>query len=117
MLLGCFRSKTLQPGTIGSAARTVEQFLETGRTQWTPIVDGFEIPDQPRLLFERGAFSHVPVMLGANRDEGWTFVKRSFPGDVTVPQYQAAVDAEFGAYATEFSAIPRGTSRRQRTRS
>ena len=76
-----------------------EQLLETGRTQWTPIIDGVEIPDQPRYLFEIGAFSHVPVMLGANRDEGWTFVNRSFQSSVTIDQYTTTLDSEFGADA------------------
>ena len=34
--------------------------------------------------------------LGANRDEGWTFVNRSFPSGLTPEQYEAAVDTEFG---------------------
>jgi para-nitrobenzyl esterase len=73
-----------------------EQFSETGRAQWTPVVDGFEIPDQPRFLYEQGAFSHVPILLGGTRDEGWTFVQRSFPAGLTTEQYEAALDAEFG---------------------
>ena len=100
LLLGCLRSKSRDQVLLARPPALLEQILETGRSQWTPIVDGFEIPDQPRLLYQRGAFSHVPVMLGANRDEGWTFVNRSFPGDVTLEQYEAAVDAEFGADAT-----------------
>ena len=41
----------------------------------------------------------MPVLLGANRDEGWTFVTRIFPADVTLEQYEATVDTEFGAEA------------------
>ncbi len=100
LLLGCLRSKSRDQVLLARPPALLEQILETGRSQWTPIVDGFEIPDQPRLLYQRGAFSHVPVMLGANRDEGWTFVNRSFPGEVTLEQYEAAVDAEFGADGT-----------------
>ena len=55
--------------------------------------------DQPRYLFEAGAFSHVPVMLGANRDEGWTYVNRSFPSSVTLDQYASTLESEFGADA------------------
>ena len=62
-------------------------------------MDGVEIPDQPRSLFEQGAFSRVPVLLGVTRDEGWTFVNRSFPSTVTPEQYQATIDTEFGADA------------------
>ena len=59
-----------------------------------------EIPDQPRYLYERGAFSHVPVLLGENRDEGWTFVNRSFPAGLTAIQYETAIVTEFGADAS-----------------
>ena len=100
LLLACLRSKSRDQVLLARPPALLEQILETGRSQWTPIVDGFEIPDQPRLMYGRGAFSHVPVILGANRDEGWTFVTRSFPAGVTLEQYEAAVDTEFGAEAT-----------------
>jgi para-nitrobenzyl esterase len=99
LLLECLRSKTLNQVLFARPPALFEQLLETGRTQWTPIVDGVEIPDQPRYLFEIGAFSHVPVMLGANRDEGWTFVNRSFPSSVSIDQYTTTLDSEFGADA------------------
>ena len=45
-----------------------------------PVVDGVVIPEQPRILFERGAFHPVPTIIGFTRDEGWgNFVTRSFP--------------------------------------
>jgi len=44
-----------------SSPAIAEQVLETGRSQWTPIVDGVEVPDQPRALFEQGAFARVPT--------------------------------------------------------
>ena len=98
-LLACLRSKSRDQVLLARPPALLEQILETGRSQWTPIVDGVEIPDQPRFLYERGTFSHVPVILGANRDEGWTFVNRSFPADLTLEQYEAAVDTEFGVDA------------------
>ena len=85
------RSKSQAQVLLARPPALFEQLTETGRTQWTPIVDGLEIPDQPRFLFEQGAFSRVPVLLGANRDEGWTFVQRSFPANVTVQQYESAI--------------------------
>ena len=98
-LLACLRNKSRDQVLLATPPPLFEQLSETGRTQWTPVVDGVEIPDQPRHLFEAGAFSHVPVILGANRDEGWTFVNRSFPSAVTLDQYAAAVESEFGADA------------------
>src|SRR5262245_3504401 len=96
LLLACLRLKSPGQVLLAHPANLFEQVLETGRTQWTPIVDGVDVPAQPRDLYELGAFSHVPVLLGANRDEGWTFVNRSFPSSVTIDQYTAAIDAEFG---------------------
>ena len=61
------------------------------RVDWGPVVDGLDIPDQPRTLYEIGAFSHVPVIIGATRDEGWIYVDRSFPGGLIAAQYDEAV--------------------------
>ena len=98
-LLTCLRSKSTNQVLLAHPTVSAEQIAETGRTQWTPVVDGNEIPDQPRELFERGVFSRVPVLLGANRDEGWTFVNRSFPSGLTTEQYETAVTSEFAADA------------------
>src|SRR4029077_18584913 len=103
-LLACLRSKNRDQVLLARPPPLFEQITETGRTQWTPVVDGYEIPDQPRRLYRRGAFTRVPIMLGANRDEGWTFVNRSFPATVTPQQYEAVVDTEFGADAARILA-------------
>ena len=70
------------------------------RVDWGPVVDGVEIPDQPRELYRRGLFSRVPAIIGVNGDEGWTFVDRSFPGGLDVIQYERTVRTEFGMDAT-----------------
>ena len=44
------------------------------------------------------------MLLGANRDEGWTFVNRSFPSSVTLDQYVTTLDSEFGPDAAAISA-------------
>jgi para-nitrobenzyl esterase len=75
-----------------------QQVVEpVNRVFWEPIVDGLEIPEQPRVLFEQGDFHHVPTLLGWNRDEGWgQFLTRSFPAGVTDAQYVTWVMTEFG---------------------
>jgi len=100
LVLSCLRSQTRDRILLARPPALFEQLTETGRTQWTPIVDGVEIPDQPRRLYELGAFTHVPVVIGSTRDEGWTFVNRSFPSSITESQYEATVTAEFGADAS-----------------
>lgn len=95
-LLSCLRSLT--PAQVLLAFPNGQQeFAETPRVAWGPVVDGLDIPDQPRRLYERGAFSPVPLIIGATRDEGWIYVDRSFPSGLTEEAYEAAVVAEFGA--------------------
>ena len=96
--ISCLRTKTMSE-LLFALPVGAEQFAETGRTHWSPVVDGFVIPEQPRLLYETGSFSRVPTIIGSNRDEGWTFVGRSFPGAVTEQQYESALATEFGADA------------------
>ena len=100
-VLTCLRSKT-RDQVLGALPLTTltggfQQFAqEPGRVIWGPIVDGLEVPDQPRELYRRGLFSRVPIVIGTNRDEGWTFVDRSFPGNVDALQYEREVRTEFG---------------------
>lgn len=98
-LAACLRLKTRDQVLLALPPSLAEQLTETERTQWTPSVDGSEIPDQPRNLYESGAFARVPTLLGANRDEGWTFVNRSFPSALSTAQYEEVTVREFGADA------------------
>jgi para-nitrobenzyl esterase len=98
-LVACLRTKSTTAVLLARPPALSEQVLETGRSQWTPIVDGVEVPDQPRALFEQGAFAHVPILLGSTRDEGWTFVNRSAAGSITEDQYAQTVQSEFGSDA------------------
>ena len=99
LVLTCLRSRT-RDEVLRALPTGTEQFAETGRTHWSPVVDGLVIPDQPRTLFEIGAFSRVPTIIGSNRDEGWTWVTRSFPGEMTQEQYETALATEFGPDAS-----------------
>lgn len=48
--------------------------------------------------------------MGSNRDDGWTFVNRSFPGEMTQEQYESALATEFGAEAAAIlAAYPTAT--------
>jgi para-nitrobenzyl esterase len=99
--LACLRAKTRDQvltalpvaGLTGGLQTFVEQ---TGRVAWGPSVDGLELPDQPRDLYRRGLFSRIPLIIGSNLDDGWTFVDRSFPAGLDVLQYERAVQNEFG---------------------
>jgi para-nitrobenzyl esterase len=103
-VLACLRSKSRDEvlGTLPLTTLTggFQQFTqEPGRVIWAPVVDGLEVPDQPRELYRRGLFSRVPIVIGTNRDEGWTFVDRSFPSGLDAVQYDRQVRTEFGIEA------------------
>jgi para-nitrobenzyl esterase len=95
-VLACLRSKT-RTEVLLAFPNGNQEFAQTPRVAWGPVVDGLDIPDQPRTLYENGAFNHVPLIVGTTRDEGWIYVDRSFPTGLSVEQYEAAVTAEFGA--------------------
>ncbi|MGQ0732132.1 MAG: carboxylesterase/lipase family protein [Acidobacteriota bacterium] len=100
-LLTCLRSKSRDQVLTALPLATLpggpQQFSqEPGRVVWGPVVDGLEIPDQPRELFRRGRFSRVPIIIGSTRDDGWTHVDRSFPAGLDALQYERAVRTEFG---------------------
>lgn len=94
----CLRSKT-RDQVLRALPLDQAQILEPRAVQWKPIVDGLEIQDQPRELYRRGKFTRVPLIIGVNGDEGWTYVDRSFPGGLDATQYEAAVQNEFGTDA------------------
>jgi para-nitrobenzyl esterase len=98
-VLRCLRSKTMEQ-VLMALPSGLPQFTETMRAAWGPVVDGLEIPDQPRSLFERNAFAATPVMLGTAGDEGWKVVDRAFPAGLSAEVYRAEVEAEFGSAAT-----------------
>jgi para-nitrobenzyl esterase len=94
-VLACMRGKTTAQVLL-SFGDGQQEFAQTSRVQWGPVVDGLDIPDQPRTLYENGAFNHVPTIIGATRDEGWIYADRSYPAGLTTEQYETAVEAEFG---------------------
>jgi para-nitrobenzyl esterase len=95
-VLACMRSKTREQVLLALSQGTQQVAARPGTVSWLPIVDGLEIPDQPRYLFASGAFNRVPTIVGTNRDEAWgAFVTRSFPAGPDPAQYEAWVFDEF----------------------
>jgi para-nitrobenzyl esterase len=100
--LTCLRGKT--PSQIITAlplaAQGVLEPTTPNRVLWGPVVDGLEIPDQPRYLFETLRFHQMPTLLGFTRDEGaGNFISRSFTSGVSLAQYESWVSTEFGGLA------------------
>lgn len=71
----------------------------------TPIsVDGAFLPAHPRALFDSGAFSRVPYLMGFNSDEGTLFFIGATP--ITTPaEYTAELTARYGALAPQIEAV------------
>jgi para-nitrobenzyl esterase len=103
-VLTCLRGKS-RDQILSALPLGSDQVLEGTRVQWGPVVDGLELPAQPRLLLEIGAFQRVPVIVGTNRNEGWLFVDRSFRTGLSAEQYSALLATEFGADATAVEAV------------
>src|SRR6202035_3485383 len=53
------------------SARTIN-FRATGM-RFAPIVDGHVIPDDPMTMFQKGTINGVPLIVGANGNEGSMF--------------------------------------------
>jgi para-nitrobenzyl esterase len=100
-VLSCMRSAS-RDAVLTAVTQASQQVSEPpGRTFWEPSVDGVVLPDQPRVLFESGAFHRVPTIVGFNRDEGWgAFITRSFLSGVSLDQYEGWVNTEFGPYSS-----------------
>lgn len=104
-VLTCMRSAS-RSAVLAALPQASQQVVEpAGRVFWEPSVDGVVIPDQPRVLFDAGAFHRVPAIVGFNRDEGWgsfitPFIGLSFPSGVTTAGYEHWVNAEFGPHAS-----------------
>ena len=101
-VLTCLRGKTREQimTALPLAAQGVLEPATPNRVLWQPVVDGLEIPDQPRYLFETARFHAVPTLLGFTRDEGaGNFISRSFSSGVTLAQYESWLASEFGSLA------------------
>lgn len=48
--------------------------IREGLLRFAPVVDGWVIPDDPMTILARGEQNHVPLIVGANRDEGTMFM-------------------------------------------
>jgi carboxylesterase type B len=73
-------------------ASSAELMKKWNSVEHTRAVDGWVIPDDPAVLLESGRFHRVPVLAGANADEGTAFLVEGgmFPYARMVPELQRA---------------------------
>jgi para-nitrobenzyl esterase len=67
-----------------------------GLTNFSPIVDGYVLPENPYVRFLNGRQNDVPLLAGWNSDEGLPFLQLTLPHS-TIQAYTDAATAEFGA--------------------
>jgi carboxylesterase type B len=97
--LGCTDAATAATCLRGqSAGRLVDATRGASFVHGVPV-----LPQDPAVAIRTGAFAHVPVLVGANRDEGRTF-SQGFIGQ-TRAQYTAFVQTTFGARAAAVLAL------------
>jgi para-nitrobenzyl esterase len=102
--LACLREQPVsalltEPPVDGAPAEPLPggDGYQGGTPLWdfSPIVDGTVIPDQPRALFDAGEVAQVPWILGSNTDEGTLFHIGGIPVD-TEEEYLDALGRRFG---------------------
>jgi para-nitrobenzyl esterase len=90
-VLACLRGK--DPATLLSALGGSGGLLGGADGVWQPVVDGYNLPDHPRVMLDAGQVSQqVPVLVGNNQNEGNSFTQ-AVTDDAA---YQAAVQAMLG---------------------
>ncbi len=101
-VLAQMRSKTADElvQAAGEYARGLG-LLEKGLT-WTPVADGYLLPDLPGRLWAEGKCHSVSLLIGSNADEGNLFVAGM---TVEPDQYEAQMQKIFGPYAEEALAL------------
>lgn len=91
--LGCLRAVDANTLVTALAVSEATSFLES--FLWFPPVDGVFLSGQPAELLEQGAFTHVPLLLGTNTEEGTLLVRLGFP-DLEEAGYADALRANVG---------------------
>jgi para-nitrobenzyl esterase len=68
----CLRSKST--AAVQNALKAKEAIVVGSGVSWFPVVDGVVLPERPGALLARGESAPVPLIVGANADEGTLFL-------------------------------------------
>ena len=94
----CLRA--LDAKTILQALPPTGNAIVSGLAAFKPNVDGYVLLESPILALGDGSAAHVPMIVGANGDETGKAAAALQPPIASDAAYQAAVDKQFGAYAS-----------------
>lgn len=81
------------------AAADPQKPFTLGGNRFAPIVDGYVLPEEPSAALDAGRLARVPVIAGANEDEGTVFA-RLF-GQVTPVSYAQLAGFAYGSRAAD----------------
>ncbi|MCZ0997474.1 carboxylesterase family protein [Streptomyces mirabilis] len=97
-VVGCLRAKSMDEMMALQGTGVV--------SSWAPLWGGAALPEKVSALLAKGSFPRVPVLQGANHDEGRFFVAQGIFGTVTADNYQALIASmwpdEAASIATEY---------------
>jgi para-nitrobenzyl esterase len=91
--LTCMRAATAD--AVLTALPLKAGFIGAAGVNWFPVVDGWNIPDQPPTLFAAGKVSKTPTLLGTNKNEGSLFFLLGNLSPTTDADNQAILEAIF----------------------
>ena len=90
----CLRNAAL--ATLMTALPQKPEIVFGDGYAWTPSVGDSVLPSDPQTAFSKGMFHRVPVVVGANKDEGTAFVALGVKLD-TEAEIRAALASLFNA--------------------
>ena len=98
--LAALRAMSVQDLLKASSGFETARSLEfrADRMRFAPIVDGWVIPDDPMTLLEKGRVNSVPLIVGANGNEGSLFTLSAAPPKGS-EEYRALLEKSFGTQA------------------
>jgi para-nitrobenzyl esterase len=96
-VLACLRALSVDAITAGMYAG-----LTAGFQQWSPVIDGVEIVADPRDLLAAGKVADVPILIGANHDEGTLFnnASEAMPAAEMAPKLTSVFGANITSIIT-----------------
>ena len=97
-VLDCMRAKTTAQVLLAFGTGQ-QEFVNRGRVNWGPVVDGVDIPDQPARALRARAIEPRPGHPRHDERRRMDLRGSEFPAGLTAEQYEAAVQNEFGADA------------------
>jgi para-nitrobenzyl esterase len=90
--------RALATAAVQAAADPQKPFSVLGN-RYAPVVDGHVLPEEPIAALEAGRFARVPVVVGANEDEGTVFAPLF--GTTTAFTYAQLSAFAYGTRATD----------------